>query len=251
MKFIAHMVTHNEAGRYLRDVLWWLNTFVDDVFVYDDQSTDGTVELLETMGAHYRVRSDECPAFREDEGGFRQSAWNWLTLGTKAEGGACEDYRDSWVLCIDADEFLVSTKGTDVREELERLARYGLPAARFKVEEVFGVESGTPMIRKDGFWGDIWASRLVRFGHGPFVRRPEGGGSIPQSVFLSDGSNYSTEAQIEASNLALLHYGYARPEDRQAKFARYSAGRGHNPMHIASITQRPVLASWKGMVPLA
>ena len=55
----------------------------------------------------------------------------------------------------------------------------------------------------------------------------------------------------KAKNLTLLHAGYAHPDDREAKYARYSAhaNNGHNDSHIESILAAPSLKGWNGQMP--
>jgi hypothetical protein len=57
-------------------------------------------------------------------------------------------------------------------------------------------------------------------------------------------TDWATRAVQCDEDLAIMHFGYARHEDRIAKHARYSTTRGHNPRHIASILTTPQLVRW-------
>lgn len=237
MRLIGHMVTRNEMGRYLPQTLGWLADITDgNVLVYDDQSTDGTVAYVNQQRLPLAIRADTTPSFREDESAFRRAAWRVLEQAYLLT-------TDDWILCIDADEFLVSESSTDPEEFREQLeeAMTG-SAVTFRVREVFGHDgAGWPLIRSDGYWGSILAARLMRWrpgGH--FATQRQGGGSVP--------SNWPKATRIN-DDLAILHYGYARAEDRQERYTRYAGTLGHNPAHIASITRQPLLRTWKGMAP--
>lgn len=236
MRIIAHLVTHNEEARYLRDVLWWLNTMVDEVYVWDDQSTDNTVEIARLMGAHVEVRGQDVLSFAQDEAECRAAGWWWMI---EASGAAPQD----WVLCLDADEFLVPGLGVTAteRQMLEDATQLGGPVI-FPVAEVFAVQSGIPMVRLDGYWGQIEAMRLVPARGMTFRVMTEGCGSVP-------AHNFDAEGPVRGGPLSILHYGYARPEDRQLKHQRYGRGRGHNPIHVASIVTPGRLVPWSGKAP--
>lgn len=237
-RIIGHMVTRNEYGRYLQQSLLWLMERVDEVVVYDDQSDDGTLEYLRATGVAVARRPDEVPSFLEDESRFRQAAWRFLE-STAWPGGA------DWILSVDADEFLVTDDAAEtVNDALNQAIACAQAesclAVNFNVREVFGYDRCTPLVRKDAYWGGITACRLVRWRQGAtFTPCPEGGGSVPTSWM---------DWRHMASNLSLLHLGYARAGDRQSKHDRYVGGR-HNPTHIASILRPGVLAPWAGMQP--
>lgn len=234
------MVTRNELGRYLHDTLTWLADLTDNrVLVCDDQSTDGTADYIRNeLRLPVVVRPDNVPPFSEDESAFRGASWHALE---EAFGLSTDD----WVLAMDADEFLVdrSCHGTleTVRAAIARAVTAGETTVTFTVAEVFGEDADDPVIRTDGYWGHIQACRLVRWRPGGrFHPRVEGGGSVP--------SNWP-KTRITNGELAILHYGYATPEDRSVKYQRYRSIRGHSPAHVNSINKPPALRRWLGMPP--
>jgi Glycosyl transferase family 2 len=245
MRILGHMVTKNEMGRLLTCSLPWLCRLTDGhVAVYDDQSDDDTVTYArrELEVAVVRRPGGATP-FSEDESAFRRDGWGFMERALQPEPG-------DWVLAVDADEFLVTTDPShtesDVKSELESLVEaleMGEQAGvTFRVPEVFARDaSGWPQIRTDGYWGNILARRLVKWRPGgAFHPRREGGGSVP--------SNWPC-GPTPARSLALLHFGYATPEDQSERHARYSRGIGHNPVHVDSIRRPPSLTRWTGMTP--
>jgi hypothetical protein len=228
------MVTHNELDRYIPDTVPWLQTICDAVHIFDDASTDGTFEYLASLGVTVAQRAPFETSFAEDESAFRGRAWRVMETMTAPT-------ENDWVLCIDADEFLLAGEADQTRDVLtsciEMADNLNSGSVTFPVREVFGhADDGTPLVRTDGWWGEIEATRLVRWRpDGKFAPRRQGGGSIP--------ANWD-EGYFNLDDLAIAHYGYARPRDRQAKYARYAGTTGHNPSHVASILQHPTLVPY-------
>jgi hypothetical protein len=235
MRVLGHMVTRNEFSRYLAESIIHLRSIVDDLFVWDDQSDDGTLEYLRAVDVEVRRRRDGQLSFAEHEGAFRQAGWDAL-------GRTLCPTADDWILCVDADEFLVTELGEhrSVREVLDaEIAATDTGSLTFPVAEVFATDRGRPLVRHDGFWGAISACRAVRWRPaGLFRAEREGCGSVPDDW-----------KRTTRSELTLLHYGYARTRDRVIKHARYSGG-GHHAGHVASILQPPQLEPWCGDAPV-
>lgn len=230
-RIIGHMVTRNELGRYLPETYEWLAHITgNQPVVYDDGSTDGTVDYLRGHDARLKIRDDDDPSFEESESRFRQNAWNFLERAVEPRDG-------DWILCVDADEFIVSTNEKLITPDaLYRCAVDGLVsgivAYSTPVEEVFGIDpDGNPLIRTDGWWSTITATRFVRwFPAGRFDDRQEGGGSVP-GIYLSRA--------VRTERLTFVHLGYARATDRIEKYRRHAAAGGHNPTHVESIMGTP------------
>lgn len=227
----------NEAGRYLDAWLNW-HQFMDEIFVFDDQSDDGSPRIVE-MHDRECVVSDGSISFMENEGLFRQAAW-------EAMEAALKPTEEDWILCLDVDEFLVSN-GLD-GNGLQAIAAGEADAISLPIPEVFDVQSGIPMIRTDGWWAGMHAPRLFRYQPGGSLGScVMGGGAVPLDVNSRPNIDY-------AYDLAILHYGYADPEDRMGKYLRYQAamerhGTRMNGSHINSILQSPSLTPWAGEVP--
>lgn len=243
MKIYGHLCVKNESDRYLEHCLQWHNEFLDGIHVFDDCSTDDSVKVAESNGAV--VSSQSIPfgqvSFMSNEALFRQEAWRKMIEVMQPETG-------DWILALDADEFFTSWEGSE-RDALERailvtdLLR-DVHAVNLRVDEVFDVEDdGTPWKRVDGYWNEISAVRLARYKpEFTFVPKKMGGGSVPSYV------EHSYDARLE--HYGLVHYGYAREADRQAKYQRYSGleGNGHSSKHVESILKtpdlEPMLVKW-------
>ncbi len=214
------LVTHNESSRYLSPCLDWVTKFTDEIVVYDDRSVDSTVSVCAAAGAIVRIRPQEAPSFLSHEGQFRADGWQTLKMVSPT--------KDDWILCIDADEFVVSTNGETTRGHLERLAETAdnMDGYRLNFHEVFSIDhDGIPQIRQDGYWSNVTGIRFCRWIDGPFPDRRQGCGSVPAAV----------QHVSDASGIDILHYGYATAGDRYNKHQRYTEHSGHNPAHIASI----------------
>lgn len=233
MDMYGYMVTYNEGDRYLREAIESLKGQVAGLFVYDDQSTDNTVDILQELKLPHLVRPAGRPSFLEHEGVFRQDAWSRMTSMFSPKSG-------DWIITLDADEQLRSC--CPLRDVAATAQDQGENGTWMQVREMWAKDQ----MRVDGFWGGIKALRLCAFKpdglfktfrqNGDPIRM--GGGSLPDYV---DRPGKTTLADI-------LHYGYYDPEGRPAKMKRYSAVPGHNPRHIRSIMQPPMLAPLPKMV---
>lgn len=229
-RIIGHLCVKNEADRYLSDVLDWHHRFLDDLYVYDDVSTDETATVA---AKHATVRTRFLGiSFEQDESCFRGLAWESMAHDLRPEAG-------DWILCLDADEFFVSS-WVQPRQALEDLigrVSEHCTGIDLRIHEIFDIRNGVPMRRVDGFWGAITGTRLVPYlDEDQFTSKAMGGGSVPASAL---------RCRYDAQHLdgSILHYGYARPADRATKHQRYTnhQSSGHNPRHIESILTRPHL----------
>lgn len=233
-RILGHMVVRNELDRYLEATVSWLASLVDDLHIHDDRSDDGTYEYLRDRGLSVSQRSS-APTWAEHEGMFRARGWYQMNRALTPREG-------DWILCLDADELLLGTQPCDTRavlaEEVAFAVARDISAITFDVGETYRFEGATPMIRVDGYWQHITACRLVAWRpEGVFAVGRQGGGSVPR-----DWINFD----YTSPTLALLHLGYARPEDRTAKYQRYFGTAGHNARHIESILTQPSLTPWTG-----
>jgi glycosyltransferase involved in cell wall biosynthesis len=96
----ALMVVRDEAEILRENLLYHLALGLDEIYVLDHCSTDGTVDLLRDFAGHPRVR-----VFVERRPKFDQEAYvNFLLDRALAGAGA------DWIFALDADEFLGLSK---------------------------------------------------------------------------------------------------------------------------------------------
>lgn len=232
-RILALLCVRNEADRYLQSCLTWNAAWWDELFVFDDQSTDRSPVIASRYGT-VTVRSDNEPSFLEHEGKFRSVAWEHFEE-------ALAPIEDDWIFVFDADEFLVSTHGRRTMHEVAGLAS-GMGAVGLHVPEVWAADSEHLYIRTDGFWNENFNPRYCRYQKDwKFNDRAMGSGSVPTNAW---------ESFLRTDDLQLIHVGYLDPDERQARYERYSEHpEGHNPQHVASIIEPPTLEGWTGTIP--
>lgn len=231
VKIVAMMVVKNEADRYLSECLRWTKTFVDDIYIYDDQSTDDTIGVATLCGVWNTVRPKGVPSFLEHEGKFRQAAWDWMCEKADIQRG-------DWVFALDADEFYVDARGERDGLELDIAASTEDDAIHFEIPEIFAESPDALFQRVDGWWGSIQGTRLVRWNPNErFQERKLGCGSVPRPHRGIMSHGY------------ILHFGYLRQKDRLEKHQRYTAHLGHGNDHVKSILYPPTLEVWEGPLP--
>ncbi len=240
MRIIASIVLKNEADRYLQSWLDWNESWWDELFVYDDQSTDDTISVCAAYTDSIVRRPDHISSFLDHEGEFRGAAWAALEE-------ACSPTEEDWIFAIDADEFLCgSTPEVDVKWTLTCLARLsdGYDAYDVQIPEMWNLD---PLMRRmDGYWGaQMFRPEYMRYRpDGKFRNKKMGCGSGPTY-------SYDNRLHIPLA-MDLLHFGHARPEDRKTRYDRYMSvpDHGHSQKHISSIMRSPTLEPWKGVDPM-
>ena len=145
MRTIATFVMRNEEHRYLNACLKWTSQFVDDIFVFDDQSTDDSVAIARQYGP-VAVRHGSTASFLQNESEFREAAW--MTMQN-----TLEPERGDIILALDTDEFVIMN-GFNLTLEIGEVLQV-------PIHEVFGVKENVPMIRTDGYWGGISGQRVL------------------------------------------------------------------------------------------
>lgn len=248
MKLHALVVTKNEADRYLESALADLTGLVDEITVFDDQSTDDTVEIAKFYATNVGIRK-EGPSFLEHEGQFRQASWDFFEYVAQPAPG-------DWVLSIDADEFIVVDDNVGRQNFVKRLClradEANRVAIRFHRPEVWQVfrSPATPIfqepyIRTDGQWNKVICTRL-------FAYRPDGKVQDKAMGCGSEPTYVSQGKSLDSDKIKMLHYGYVSEDDVHEKYRRYASllDHGHNDRHIQSIPARPTLEKWYGPTPL-
>lgn len=239
-RLIGSMVIKNEKDRYLEDCINHAFTFLDEIFVYDDRSSDGSAELAMDLGCRVVRRPDSRPSFLNHEGKFRYAAW-------RAFEQVMQPNLADWILSFDADEFPVASQ--DIRKTLEvaigRAESSGAVGIVLPFPEIFKIDEQGFWARTDGLWNSIRGPRLFKYDvNGQWSDKSMGCGSEPDYVAKGKTSDQNYGINV-------LHLGYAKDEDKKAKYERYSslAQHGHNNSHIESIVKEPKLELWQGITP--
>lgn len=222
MKLIAAMNTRNELDRYLRTTIPALLEWVDEVRVFDDGSEDGTPEYLEAIDERVVVRRRVGNLWASHEGELHQELLDFTIKGSPTH-----------ILTIDADEIV--PQGAAVRAALEE--HPDQVAFTLRMVEVWGLEPVT--VRCDGGWRPHPVGILYRvpgwFGGEDWLiaGRQLASPRVPRAIVAEVRRRKALELEHD-----ILHLGWARPEERAARYRRYEeldGGRFHAKHHLDSI----------------
>ncbi len=251
MKLYALMVVRNEAKRMLFNAVANAKAWADGVLVYDDISSDDSVNVALGGGAMVVQRSPKDPSFMEHEGRFRTNA-------LRAFDGVLEE--GDWVFVLDADETLEHRQQSvgHVRPVLNNLIvaadmRSAL-GVDFEIVTVWdavekqpapgavGVFLTEPRVRRDSTPEYTWVMaepRLWRY------RKGVGFQDLPMACRNAPADVYSNKLYPNHP-LALMHWGLSNPIWRREHWARYVAHpSGHNPQWVDSYLDKdPPLVAW-------
>jgi glycosyltransferase involved in cell wall biosynthesis len=214
---IASMIVKDELHRYLPLTVEHLLTYVDEIRVLDDGSTDGTFEWLRDQEGVEVIRNPG-PSFFEHEGEARQNLYRHTLQGLP-------DY----VLAIDADEFV--TNPSYLQAAMDGAgAVYTLSLVEAWVVSDRGID-----IRVDGLWGPRRIPilyQIVRESHDwRITPRKLACGREPEQVIQLSRRAMATGCEV-------IHFGWANEDERTARAQRYydhDNGQFHQNRHLQSI----------------
>lgn len=225
MHFVASVIVHNEADRYLRPFFDHLLTYVDEVRVLDDGSTDDFAEEGWYDDDRIVIKRNPSSQFFTHEGSARQDLLEW-TMQAKP----------TVVLAIDADEFVYDGQA------LRKAAGEPNPSGVWQLvmEEVWKADD-VLSIRQDGGWKEhpvgivYWVPRDYATNRHTkrnwrIPDRALACGRVPHMI----GQNRVRKEPITS----LLHFGWACEADRDARYQRYvqhDGGQFHRNTHLDSI----------------
>lgn len=186
-------MVRNEAGRYLRSALSAWQHFADEIVALDDHSTDGTQAALEAAGATIVPWGGETAWGAESAP--RAALWN-----AAAASGA------EYIMVLDADMVPLQNP--------KPLLKDGVDGVLFALFDLWG----PGVYRDDHFWQAHHRPRLW------LVRNP----GIEAAPWTDRGLHCGHFPPLKLERVlwapidyAILHYGYADPEDRVTKARQY------------------------------
>lgn len=199
MKIIGAMLVRNESGRYLAQVLCKMRRICDKIVVVDDCSEDNTAQICQCYGC--KVYQGNESLWGTNELFRRKQLWDLATK--EADDG-------DWILVLDADEII---DGIDLlKGSISQATTQNADCVAFNLYDMWDESH----YREDLCWDAhtklsiicikyhaskeyIWPELTLHCGRFP---------ANSYSVVLPTGAR-------------ILHYGWAKPEDRQSKYARY------------------------------
>lgn len=216
------VVGPGEADRYLAQVMSRARAWADQIHVVLDH--DATFEEKRVVDEYADIHERASSTWAEHEGRFRTEAWHRLEDNLHLN-------HDDFVVCLDADEILHDYA-------MIRQVPANFPGKRIPV--TFYEMWGQDQYRIDGLWKPWVGYVMFPFRrHGHFKDRKLACGREPTYVDLLPSAPRPVSA--------LLHYGYAREEDRQRKHDRYmelDGGAFHNLNHLRSIVFPAQVEPW-------
>lgn len=208
-KLIGTLLCRNEKDRYLEQVIRQMASVCTHLVVFDDNSTDGTPELIEDIAREYGVplamsRGTQC-MWTTNELLRRKQVWDMAT-------SICED--GDWILSLDADETITNI------EDLPRLIEFAED-----MPDVVAI--GTPLYdmwtpthyRDDELWCGhkrdwFMCVRYLKDKQYTWRGTPLHCHRIPIDAHLGG-------RVIKTPSMVVRHWGWAKPEDREVKYKRY------------------------------
>lgn len=190
-RLVTAMIAHDEADRYLREVIEQCWTFSDRIVVWDDGSTDSTRALCRRLGCEVHGTPDS--RFCTDEHFVRESVY-----------AAAMRHAPDWIYTPDADELV------EHPQRMRALMDGSGPYA-FDAWHAWGSRDA---YRRDGFWKGQRALRMFE--------PPLDGSYRPFRIHCGSAPASVLAQRHVDPGFRMFHLGYAHPDDPVRKFAHYS-----------------------------
>lgn len=231
MKIIASMSVRDELDRYLRLTVPALLSWVDEIRVQDDHSTDGTFDYLDGL-ERVEVTRNTGSRWDENEGELHQQLLEWTLEGEPTH-----------VLAIDADEWIHPEDGAHIRSTLAAYVhdrnRPAPLAYRLNMVELWTQEP--PRVRVDHGWrphpvGILWRVPPAAERTGvewQIWGRKMAGGRVPRAIRSEDRKRKAVDLDLD-----IVHLGWSNPLERDRRHRRYAeldGGQFHAKAHLDSI----------------
>jgi len=215
-----------EADRHLQRALQSARGWADTVIVYGDAPDDATRRLI--MRYAHLARIGDQNLYETGEHLVRNELLE-MADGVLQDGDL--------VCALDADEEFAAP-AERVREILTALEDD--PRGSFNVHFLHLWNPDGSMHRVDGLWQPSVGPRIYRHYQGIRLQ------PLYESAWVCPPLPPRLLYERTAPVLEILHWSYARPQDRAPKHERYSRLPGHHPAHIDSILTEPTLAPVPG-----
>ena len=220
MKLVAMMLTRNEANRYLKWTIPSLLSFCDEVRVIDDDSVDGTHNILRDYGCI--VKRNDRPMFFEHEGRARNALLDFALEG-----------KPDYLFAVDADEIVAD--GDAIRDALiSRTSASGV--WNLTMEEVWKADERFLYERVDGQWGSRKCPVLFEVP----ARIPSNWRIADRALACGREPMPVAKAGVRRAPVvtSLFHLGWANESERETRYDRYvkhDGGAFHASAHLNSI----------------
>lgn len=225
------MLIHNEADRYLKEVLSHAAQYISRAVILDDASDDSSAEICKSIFQDHNI---PLTLVTNKEAGFqneillRKQLWEMLISNNP-----------SWILCLDADEIFENSAPSTLKSLSSRTDIY------FFAFRLYDMWSKTHY-REDPNWmaHHYYRPLLVRYNPDfsyTWKETPQHCGRFPLNI---------TDLQGEMSPLRVKHLGWMNPKDRLNKYIRYKRLDPHANYGIASqyesiLDPNPNTIPWK------
>ena len=183
----------------LEKTLTDLSTYVDEIVVVDDGSTDNTPEILRSFNKVTAIHTNPSGTLPFNNG--QESSNRNKVLDMARERGA------EWILQIDADEIFEDR----IKDELPKLLEQGC-SVKFQICHLWG---GLDNFRVDDEWGQFYRFRLFQL-HGSYARRMR----FSEKHIIATPRAYDRK-NIHVSGVKLIHYGWIDSSIRDRSLRRY------------------------------
>jgi glycosyltransferase involved in cell wall biosynthesis len=223
------MIVKDEEHRYLSQVLGRLKGHIDEAVIIDDGSSDHTVEMCQRIlrDIPLHIIENEESLF-SSESVLRKQQWD-ETIKTQPD----------WILNLDADELLEDSFWKTVQQHIDH-PEYDMYC--FRLYDMWNATH----YREDEYWNAHTTYRpfLMRYQpafHYVWNDSNQHCGRFPLNIFSLKKAEKESRIQ---------HFGWAREEDREAKFKRYqdldpNAIYGIKEQYDSILAASPNLVKWE------
>ncbi len=155
--FVAMLRIKNEQA-HIVEVITALQSLCDEIFVFDDHSTDATEDLVKPLSKVHYIPS---PFEGMNESRDKNYLYDQIIQ-------FCEP---NWIICVDGDEVLESQGAVIIREHVTKFPQ--VQSWRLKIAFLWDSPN---TVRVDRIYNDFWRPSLFR----PFIPRPH----VPDDIGL-------------------------------------------------------------------